>query len=132
MLATRSPRLPLLAAAEWLLVLPASVFLATAVLRVLQPPQYQPARTSLFIFNWTTAHISRLGAAALFVALPALVAISGCAIFYRLWRTNSSLREDVAVGFSILRRNFAVGMLFSGVLLAAAILAFSILHIITD
>lgn len=132
MLASKSPRLPLLAAAEWLLVLPASLFLATALLRLLQPPQYEPARTSLIIFDWTTAHISRLGAAALFIALPALVTISGCAIFYRLWRTNSSLRDDVALGFSVLRRNFAVGVFLSGVLLAAGILAFSVLHIITD
>lgn len=132
MLASKSPRLPLLAAAEWLLVLPPSIFLAAAVLRLLQPPQYEPARTSVLIFDWTTTHISRVGAATLFLALPAVVIIAGCAIFYRLWRANSSLREDITLGFSILRRNVAVGIFLSGVLLAAAILAFSVLHIITD
>lgn len=132
MLASKSPRIPLLAAAEWLLVLPAAVFLTTALLRLLQPPQYEPARTSLLIFDWTAAHISRRGAAMLFIALPALVAISGSAIFYRLWRTNSSLRADITLGYSVLRRNIGVGIFLSGVLLAAALLAFSVLHIITD
>lgn len=60
-------RLAVLAIGEWLLVLPAAVFLASVALHLLlQPRQYQPAHASWIIFEWTTTHISRLGAAMLF------------------------------------------------------------------
>jgi hypothetical protein len=46
-----------LAVSEWLLVFPAAVLLAAAVLRQLQPPQNEPARTIWLIFDWTTASV---------------------------------------------------------------------------
>lgn len=114
------------------MVLPATVFLVAAVLRLLQPPQYEPARTSWVVFGWTTSHISRSGAGALFIALPALTAFVGCAVFFHLWKGNQSFREDASLAFSILRRNIAVSVMLAGTVLAAAILAFSVLHVITD
>lgn len=39
-------RLLLVALGEWLMVLPATVLLAAAALRLLQPRQHEPARTS--------------------------------------------------------------------------------------
>jgi hypothetical protein len=72
-------RLPIVAISEWLLVLPAAVFLAAAALGILQPRQYEPARTSWIIFEWTATHVSWLGAAILFIGMPGVVVIAGFA-----------------------------------------------------
>jgi hypothetical protein len=127
-----SPKLSVLAVSEWLLVLPATLLLAAAALRQLQPRQFEPARTSWGIFEWTTTHISRAGAAWLFLVLPALAAVSGCVGLMLAWRKNETLRRDVVAVVTSLRRNVAVAILGMGTLLAGAILAAVIIHIITD
>lgn len=97
MLRTEPSQFLLLVASEWLLILPASVFLAAAVLRSLQPPQYQPARTGWMIFQWTTTHISHRGAAGLFIGLPGLAAGFGCAALIQLWRKHEVFRKNVGL-----------------------------------
>jgi len=76
-------RLRAIAIREWLMVLPATVLLAAAALRTFQPRQYEPARTSWIIFEWTMTHISRLGAAILFIGMPGVVVAAGCAALLR-------------------------------------------------
>jgi hypothetical protein len=125
-------RLPILAISEWLLVLPATVFLAAASLRLLQPGQYQPARTGWIIFEWTTTHISRLGAAVLFLGMPGLVVVAGCATLLRMWREDQALRHDVVRGLTVIRRHVAIGFLAVATLLGAAILTVAAAHVITD
>ena len=71
-------RVSVLAIGEWMVLLPATVVLAAAAVRLLQPRQYEPARTSWIIFDWATMHISRLGAAVLFAGIPGLVVVVGC------------------------------------------------------
>ena len=82
----RSPRFSVLAISEWLLVLPAALLLAAAALRQLQPRQFEPARTSWAIFEWTTTHISQAGAAWLFLVLPALAVVAGFVGLMLAWR----------------------------------------------
>lgn len=127
-----APKLSALAISEWLLVLPAVLLLAAALLRQLQPRQFEPARTSWAIFEWTTAHISQAGAVWLFLVLPAVAAIAGCAGLMLAWRKSEILRQDTITVLTSLRRNLAVAILGSGTLLAGAILAAVIIHIITD
>lgn len=127
-----SSKLSALAVSEWLLVLPATLFLAAAVLRQLQPRQFEPARTSWAIFEWTTTHISQAGAALLFLVLPAAAVLAGCVGLMRAWRKSETLRQDAAAVFTSLRRNLAVAILGTGTLLSVAILAAVIIHIITD
>jgi hypothetical protein len=129
---SKSFRLPFLAVSEWLLVLPATVFLAAASLRLLQPRQYQPARTGWIIFEWTTTHISRLGAAVLFLGMPGFVVLAGCGAILRMWRRDQALRHDVAIGLTLLRRHLATGFLAVATLLGATILALAVAHLITD
>ena len=62
--------LSLTALAGWLLVLPATFFLAAAALRTLQPRQFQPARACWAIFEWVATHFTHLDAAVVFLALP--------------------------------------------------------------
>src|SRR5262245_27603653 len=93
-----------LAASEWLLILPAITFLAATSLRLLQPSQYEPARTSWIIFQWATTHISHVGAAVLFIALPGVVAGVGCVALIHQWQKAEVFRKDVGMMLSIVRR----------------------------
>lgn len=127
-----SPKLFAAAVSEWLLVLPATVFLAAAALRVLQPRQFEPARTSWIIFEWTITHISRAGAGVLFLVLPAMAVAGGCAMLLMLWRKSETLRQDVVAFVVSLRRHFAIAVLGTGTLLAGVILVAALAHIITD
>lgn len=120
------------AVAEWLLVLPAAVFLAAAALRQLQPAQYEPARTSLIIFEWAATHISRAGAALLFLGLPGIAVVAGCIALLRLWRQDEALRQDLMTALAGLRRHAVIALMAVATLLAGSILAAAAVHIITD
>ena len=124
--------LRLIAFGEWLMILPATLLLATAALRMLQPAQHEPAHTSWLVFNWTTAHISRLGAGILFLAMPAVVAIAGCIALWRAWHTDQELRSDGSAIAAILQRRGTIFVLMTATLLAAAVLALVVAHVITD
>jgi hypothetical protein len=132
MQASKPFRLQILAISEWLLVLPATVFLAAAALRLLQPGQYQPARASWLIFEWTTTHVSRLGAAMLFLGMPGLVVAAGCAALLRMWREDQTLRHDVVLGLTGIQQHVAIGFLTVATLLGAAILMLAVAHVIVD
>jgi len=124
--------LPAFTTFEWLMVLPAAVFLAAAAFRGLQPVQYEPARTCAALVEWTATHVSRFGAAILLLGMPGLVVLAGGGMLLRIWRQDSALRQDSATTIAILRRHFAVGVLTAAVLLAGAILAVVEVHIIKD
>jgi hypothetical protein len=128
----RSFPLRLIALGEWLMILPAILLMAAATLRLLQPAQYEPAHTSMLIFNWTTTHISRLGAGILFLGMPAVVAMAGCVALWKVWHTDQGLRNDATAVVAILRRRGAVFVLMTATLLGAAVLALVTAHIITD
>jgi hypothetical protein len=123
---------PVVAVGEWLALLPAAVFLAAAALRLLQPRQYEPARTGWIIFEWAIAHISRTGAGLLFLGLPSLAAILGCVTAVINWRGTSGLGKDGAMALEIFRRNRAAVFLITATLLAFAVLLFTVAHLITD
>lgn len=127
-----SPKLFVAAFSEWLLVLPATVFLAAAAMRLLQPRQFEPARTSWMLFEWTITHVSHAGAAVLFLALPAIAVAGGGATLLMFWRKSETLRRDAAACLASLRCHFAIAVLGTGTLLAGAVLAAVLLHIITD
>ena len=126
------PKLFALAVSEWLLVLPATLLLAAAVLRQLQPRQFETARTSGAIFEWTTVHISQAGAGCLFLVLPAVATVSGCVGLKLAWRKSEALRQETVTLLASLRRNLAVAILGTGTLLAGAILVAVLIHINTD
>lgn len=121
-----------LAVSEWLLVLPATLLLAAAALRQLQPAEHEPARTISMIFSWIGPRISHADAALLFLGLPGIAAIGGCVALLVAWHKSETLRQDTVAVFTSLRRHLAVAILGAGTLLAGAILAAVIVHIITD
>jgi len=125
-------RMPVLAAAEWLITLPATLLLAAAALRLLQPRQYEPAHTAWAVFEWSSAHISRLGASVLFLLLPAVAAILGCIALFRLWHQDQGFRQDILIAWDVLRRRSALVLMSAATLLAGCIVCLTVLHMITD
>jgi hypothetical protein len=113
------------------MVLPAVVFLAVAVLRGLQPAQYEPAHTSGIIFAWFSQMPVPV-VAGLLMGLPGVVALLGCVTVVRSWQNDSELRQDAAAAFAILQRQAAPCLLVTATLLAGAILTLVVSHVITD
>jgi hypothetical protein len=124
-------RLPIVAFGEWFMVLPVTVFLAVAAMRLIQPRQYEPTHTSWIIFEWTTTHISRFGAAMLFLGMPGLGVIAGCVTQRRIWRQDRALRHNTFHGLTIFRRHLVIALLTTATLLGAAILTFAVAHLVT-
>ena len=125
-------RLPLVAVCEWLIVLPATLLLAAAALRMLQPRQHEPARAIWILLECTAAHVTRLDAAILFLGMPGVVLVTGCAVLLREWWQDQALRQDARMILGILRRHLAIGLLTVAVALAGTILAAVVAHVITD
>ncbi|HJZ65781.1 MAG TPA: hypothetical protein VKD70_15755 [Candidatus Acidoferrum sp.] len=122
----------LIAVGEWLLVLPASLLLMVAALRMLLPAQFEPGRTSWPISNWTTAPISRLGAGILFLGMPSVVLFVGCAALWKGWHADQDLRDDVASFAAILFRRGSFLIVLATTVLATAVLTLVVGHVITD
>ncbi len=124
-------KLPIVTIGEWLMILPATVLLAAAALRSLGG-RGPLTRTGWFISEWVATHVSRLGAALLFIGMPAVVVIMGCATLLRIWREGKELRQDAVAALTIVRRHLMVGLLTVATLLAGAILTAVLAHVITD
>lgn len=121
-----------LAVTEWLLVLPAALLLLVATGRLLQPRQYEPGRTLWTIFEWAGSHISQSGAAVLFLALPSIAVLIGCATILQSWRRDAPLRQDTTAALAIIRRRLPIIVLTGAALLGGLILAATVAHVITD
>lgn len=113
---------------DWLLVLPATVFLTAAILRLLQPREYEPARTSWIIVDWTVRNVSRSEASILLMGLPALAALIGFATLLRTWRSDETLRLDATAVAGALWRHRVTVLLGAAAILAMAIVALVIGH----
>src|SRR5712692_8606584 len=121
-----------LAVTEWLMVLPAALLLLVAAGRNFAPRQYEPSRTLWTVFEWGTNHISRSGAAVLFIALPGIAVLIGCATIVQAWRRDAPLREDATNALAILGRRLSITVLAAATLAGGVILAATVAHIITD
>ncbi|HVP48397.1 MAG TPA: hypothetical protein VMT32_17505 [Bryobacteraceae bacterium] len=126
-----SAKSPSLAVVEWLMVLPAGLFLAAAVLRGLQPRQYEPARTSWIIVEWFGG-MPHSVLALLLIGLPTIAVAVGGATVYRIWRRDPVFREDLAAAFAVLRRQLLPCLLITATLLAGSILTLVVSHLVTD
>lgn len=119
---------------EWLLLSPLAVFLAAAMLRLLQPPQFQPARASRQLVLWTVRHVGHgLGAMLFLNVLPACVGLSGAAVLVCVWRRDATLRADLlAAARSLWRQRLPVllgGAVALSLLLIALVAGHSAAHL---
>jgi cytochrome b561 len=120
-----------LAAAELLMVFPAALFLVAAVMRGLQPLQYEPARTAERILYWYAAR-PHFALGLVFIALPLVVFLSGCAWLWRNWGREARLREAVMQTLAAIRAHLAILLVAIATVAAGGILAIVVGHLITD
>ncbi len=127
---TRTPAFASLFAV--VLVLPAVTFLTAALVRGLQPPQYQPAQAAQAVF----AAFAALPASAVWLVLglaPLLSLVVASAVVARRLRTDAAARDDVAAFLSGCRRLLGQPALIVAALAIAAsagVLAFAVVHAI--
>src|ERR1700686_772564 len=81
-----------IAAAELLLVFPATLFMTALFVRNLQPTQYEPAHSAKLLVEWFSAR-PRLGLEVFLIAMPFAVLVIGCATVLRSWRSDAGLRQ---------------------------------------
>lgn len=119
------------AAAEMLLVFPATLFMSALFVRNLQPQQYEPAHTAQRIVEWYAAR-PHLGLWALLIALPFAVLIIGAFALLGAWKREAELRQSVQQLADIVRMHFATLLITMATLTAGGILAIVGLHVLTD
>jgi hypothetical protein len=120
------------AAAETLLVLPASVLLAASVIRLMQPPGREPAHTIGLIAEWGLGHATPLSASILLIAMPLAALAIGVSVLVRRWKADGQLRADAQELLAVAERQAIAGVLLAGALVAIGILAAVVVHVITD
>jgi hypothetical protein len=120
-----------LAAAEWVLILPAALFMVSLFLRSAQPPAYEPARTAGQLVNWYAAH-PFLCLDIFLIALPFTVFVVGCMTAFRRWKSDAKLRQAAWTTLGAVREHFAALLIAAATLAAGSILAVVALHMITD
>ena len=77
-------------------------------------------------------HVSRSGAAVLFMAMPGLAAILGCVAVVGAWRKDLTFRSDLTETRTMPRRHWAIAFVVTATLLAGAIFVAVVAHLITD
>jgi cytochrome b561 len=120
-----------LAAAELLLIFPATLFMSALFVRNLQPQQYEPARTAERIVE-IYAHSTHIGLWLLMMALPFIVLVVGSVSLLRSWCTEPDLREAARQAAAALRAYFASFIIACATIVSLSILAIVVLHVITD
>jgi hypothetical protein len=124
-------RISAVAPLEWLLVLPATVFLGVAAVRSMAG-RGLGFQLSEGLLRWTAEHMSRAGAAVIFLAMPVAVLTVGAVTLIGRWRRDAPLRADVASAIQMIRRNAIVAMVTTATCLGAGIFVAVVIHIITD
>ena len=118
---------PILATAELLLVLPASIFMAALFGRSIQPVQYQPAHLAQQIVDWYSAR-PHTGLWLFLMALPLAALALGAVSLRRAWTTDPELRKAVVT----LRSQLPAFVIVSAMVASGLILAVVALHVMTD
>ncbi|MBU6400710.1 MAG: hypothetical protein KGS61_10350 [Verrucomicrobia bacterium] len=115
-----------LAAVEWLLVLPAVLFMAALFLREVQPL----AQTGRLV-EWFSHHLV-LGLYVCLIAMPLAALVGGCAIVERTWRADPEFRRAALETFATLRAHAESLLVAGATLVAGGILVIVALHLVTE
>jgi hypothetical protein len=120
-----------LAALELLLVFPAVLFLASLVVRSLQPQQYEPAHTAQRIVDWYATH-TPIGLFAFMITMPLVALGIGSLILVKQWRRNQTMRTATHEAIAIVRTHAATLLIAATTVTATGILAIVALHVLAD
>ncbi len=120
-----------LAALEWLLVLPAALFMAAIFLRNVQPPPYQPAEAARWVVGWFSAR-PILGLDVLLCAMPLACLVIGCVAAARRWSADAVLRRDALDMLALARAHASALLVAAATLASGCVLAIVALHMMAD
>jgi hypothetical protein len=120
-----------IAVAEWILILPAVLFMTALFVRDIQPPPYEPAQTARRLVDWFAVH-PVLCLDTFLIALPFAVFVVGCITASRRWKSDAELRQAAWETLGAIRAHLATLLIAGATLAAAGILGIVALHVITD
>jgi hypothetical protein len=120
------------AAAELVLILPATLFMTALFLRQAQPEQYQPAHAAAQIVNWYAKGPVWLTLWVALMAMPLTVLVIGASTLWRSWNDDPELREAFRQALTMVRAHLAALLIAAATLTAGGILAVVALHAVTD
>lgn len=120
-----------IAAAELLLIFPATLFMTALFVRGLQPQQYEPAHTAERIVQWYAVR-PHVGLWVLLIALPLAVLITGCGVLLRSWRNDLELQRAARKTLEAIRTHLTTLLIALATVTAGGILAIVGLHMLTD
>jgi hypothetical protein len=116
---------------EFLLILPAGLFMTALFVRNIQPPPYEPAQTARRPVGWFSGR-PILGRDVFLAALPFAAFVIGCATVHRMWRSDAHLRIVALETLAAVRSQWAALLIAGATLIAGWILAIVALHTIAD
>ena len=109
------------------LILPAALFMASLVVRNLEPLQYEPAHTAQQIVMWYAGRLWTLWV--LLFTLPCIVLVSGCVA---LRTRNRDTEQHSAPGpVASTRPHWLVRLLYVTTVASAGVLAIVVFHVLT-
>lgn len=121
-----------IAATEVVLILPAAVFMAALLVRNVTPLPNEPAATAQRVVMWYAHLPPQVGLWGLLSLMPlAVVGLGGLAILTS-WQTDESLRSAVGDVARAVRAHAAMVLTALTTVVAAGILAFVVVHMMTD
>lgn len=120
-----------IAAAELLLIFPASLFMTSLFVRNLQPLQYEPAHTAQQIVDWYAAR-PHVGLWVLLIALPLVVLTTGCVTLLHRWTNEAELRQAARQTLAALTTHLTTALIAAATFAAGGFLAIVALHVLTD
>jgi hypothetical protein len=120
-----------IAAAELLLVSPATLFMIALFVRNLQPAQYEPAHTARRLVDWFSAR-PHLGLDVCLIAMPFAALVIGCITEVLSWRSDAELRQSALETLAAVRAHLATLLIAGATLAAGGILGIVAMHMLTD
>jgi ABC-type Fe3+ transport system permease subunit len=121
-----------IAAAELVLIFPATLFMTALFVRNLQPEQYEPAHAAAQIVNWYSKGPVWLTLWIALMAMPLAVLLIGGSTLLRSWNNNAELRQAARQMVRTVRAHLATLLIAGATVVAGGILGIVALHAITD
>ena len=119
-----------IAVMELVLIFPAVLFMTALVLRNLQPPQYEPARSAQQLVMWYAGRMWTLWF--LLLGLPLIVLVSGCAELLRSYNRDIVLPLTSQKSLAMARAHLSSLFIAATTLIAGVILAIVVLHVLAN
>jgi len=123
-------RTRIIAAVELVLLLPAALFMAALVVRMLQPLRYEPAHTAHQLVMWYAGRMWTLWI--LLLLLPFTVLVTGSATLLATWGPHTELPTTGRKSMGMIRAHLATVFVAATTAIAGGILVIVVLHMLAN